>query len=272
MHAEHGLAYHVETVVDGKPHAFLFDFGTQAQGIQRNIDFLKLDFGPVEAMAISHDHWDHEAAFVEFLSNQRTGLRKDLPLYLGQGFFAGTYGRRPSGDVMPLSVVRREEIEKVGLVRMVEVKGPTSIVPGALLSGFVPQVTEYERISPNFVAKMGDQFVQEEFAGEQSVIMNLRGKGLVILTACSHRGVVNIVKHAQRLTGIDQVYMVAGGFHLTGAKPEVIARTVADIKAIRPTYIVPTHCTGFEAIGSFAREMPDQFILNTAGTRYLIES
>ena len=64
MHAEHGLAFHVETVVDGKPHAFLFDFGTQAQGIRRNVDFLNLDFRKIEAMAISHDHWDHEAAFI----------------------------------------------------------------------------------------------------------------------------------------------------------------------------------------------------------------
>jgi 7,8-dihydropterin-6-yl-methyl-4-(beta-D-ribofuranosyl)aminobenzene 5'-phosphate synthase len=272
MHAEHGLSYHVDALVDGRSHVFLFDFGTQAQGIRRNIDFLKLDFGRVEAMAISHDHWDHEAAFVELLQERGADLVKGLPLYLGEGFFAGTYGRRTSGEVQLLSVVRRDEIEGTGVVRVVEVKGPTSIVPGAFLTGAVPQVTDYERISPSFVAKRGDEFVQEQFMGEQSVVMNLRGKGLVILTACSHRGVVNIVRHAQRMTGIEHVHALIGGFHLTGAKPEVIARTVADMKAIRPTYIVPTHCTGFEAIGSFAREMPDQFILNTAGTRYLLES
>jgi 7,8-dihydropterin-6-yl-methyl-4-(beta-D-ribofuranosyl)aminobenzene 5'-phosphate synthase len=272
MHAEHGLSYHIEAVVDGKPHAFLFDFGTQAQGIKRNIDFLNLDFGKIEAMAISHDHWDHEAAFVELLKGRSTDLHKGLPLYLGEGFFVGTYGKRPSGDVQMLSVVSRDEIEAAGVVRIVEVKAPTAIVPGALLTGPVPQVTDYERIAPNFMAKKGDEFVQEQFIGEQSVVMNLRGKGLVVLTACSHRGVINIVKHAQRLTGIEKVHLVVGGFHLTGARPEVIARTVADMKAIQPTYIVPTHCTGFEAIGAFAREMPDQFILNTAGTRYFIES
>jgi len=72
------------------------------------------------------------------------------------------------------------------------------------------------------------------------------------------------------MTGTDKVYAIIGGFHLTGAKPEVIQKTIADIKAIKPDYIVPTHCTGFEAISEFAREMPDQFILNTAGTRYII--
>jgi 7,8-dihydropterin-6-yl-methyl-4-(beta-D-ribofuranosyl)aminobenzene 5'-phosphate synthase len=159
-----------------------------------------------------------------------------------------------------------------GVVRIVEVKAQTAIVPGAFLTSPVPQITDYERISPNFAAKKDDQFVQEDFIGEQLVVMNLRGKGLVALTGCSHRGVVNIVKHGRRVTGIEKAQPVGGGSRLTGAKPEAIARTVADMKAIRPTYIVPIHRTGFEAIGTFARGMPDQFTLNTAGTRHLIES
>jgi 7,8-dihydropterin-6-yl-methyl-4-(beta-D-ribofuranosyl)aminobenzene 5'-phosphate synthase len=72
------------------------------------------------------------------------------------------------------------------------------------------------------------------------------------------------------MTGIEKVYAVMGGFHLSGAKPELIQKTIADIKAVNPEYIVPTHCTGYEAISAFARDMPDQFILNTAGTKYTI--
>ena len=81
---------------------------------------------------------------------------------------------------------------------------------------------------------------------------------------------MNAVRQAQKITGIEQVHTVIGGFHLTGANPEMIQRTIADIKAIHPDYIVPLHCTGFEAITNFAQEMPDQFILNTSGTRYII--
>jgi 7,8-dihydropterin-6-yl-methyl-4-(beta-D-ribofuranosyl)aminobenzene 5'-phosphate synthase len=91
-----------------------------------------------------------------------------------------------------------------------------------------------------------------------------------VLSGCAHRGIVNTVKHAQKTTGTEKVCAVIGGFHLTGAKPELIQRTIADMKAIHPEYIVPTHCTGFEAISAFAREMPDQLILNTAGTRYIM--
>ena len=105
--------------------------------------------------------------------------------------------------------------------------------------------------------KRGDEYVQEDFIGEQAIVFNARGKGLVVLSACAHRGIVNTVKQAQRMTGIEKVHLVVGGFHLTGAKPELIQKTIADIKAIRPDYIVPIHCTGYEAVGAFARECPN---------------
>jgi 7,8-dihydropterin-6-yl-methyl-4-(beta-D-ribofuranosyl)aminobenzene 5'-phosphate synthase len=138
------------------------------------------------------------------------------------------------------------------------------------LPGKIEQVTDYERIAPNFLAKKGNEFVQETFPGEQALVLNAKGKGLVVLSSCAHRGVVNSVKQAQRMTGIEKVHALIGGFHLINAKPELILKTVADIKAISPDYIVPTHCTGYEAISTFAREMPENFILNTAGTRYII--
>ncbi|HSR10334.1 MAG TPA: MBL fold metallo-hydrolase, partial [Thermodesulfobacteriota bacterium] len=116
----------------------------------------------------------------------------------------------------------------------------------------------------------GSEWVQETFIGEQAVVLNAKGKGLVVLSSCAHRGIVNTIRQAQKLTGMEKVYMVIGGFHLTGSTPERIQRTIADIKAINPVYIVPTHCTGFRAISAFAQAMPDQFILNTAGTKYTI--
>ena len=272
MHAEHGLAYYVETVVGGQSHVLLFDFGTQISGVLRNIDLLKLDLRKVEALALSHDHWDHEAALVELMKAKRTDFRQDLPLYIGEEFFVGTYSKRPNGQIQTLSVVPRQDIEALGLVKIVEGKTPTPIVPGAYFTGRVERVTDYEVIAPNFVAKRGDQYVQEQFLGEQALLLHAKGKGLVILSACAHRGIVNTLKHAQKITGINRIHAIIGGFHLTGAKPEVIAKTVADVKAMNPEYIIPTHCTGFEAITAFAREMPDQFILNTAGTKYFIEA
>jgi 7,8-dihydropterin-6-yl-methyl-4-(beta-D-ribofuranosyl)aminobenzene 5'-phosphate synthase len=270
LHAEHGLAYHVETVVAGRPHAFLFDFGTDIQGVARNIDLLKIDLKTVEALALSHDHFDHQAALVDLLEAKKDEIPKGIPFYVGERFFQGTYWRTPDGHVMDLLGLNKEAIERLDMVRIVEVRDPTSIVPGAVSTGRIEQVTEYERIPPFFVTKKGDQFVQEDFIGEQAIVLNAKGKGLVVLSGCAHRGIVNAVKQAQAMTDREKVHALIGGFHLTGARPEVIQRTIGDIKAIRPDYIIPAHCTGFEAIAAFARDMPDQFILNTAGTRYII--
>jgi len=270
LHAEHGLAYHVETVVNDQSHSFLFDFATDFEGVKKNIELLKLDLKRIEALALSHDHLDHQAALVELLKAKRTDIPQGTPFYVGEQFFVGTYWRMPNGNVVSLLGLKREDIEGLGLLKIVEVKTPTPIVQGAYLTGRIERVTDYEQIPPVFVAKRGEQFVQEDFIGEQAIVLNVKGKGLVVLNGCAHRGIVNTVKHAQKVTGIEKVHAVIGGFHLTGAKPELIQKTIADIKAIRPDYIVPTHCTGFEAISAFAREMPDQFILNTAGTKYII--
>lgn len=270
LHAEHGLAYHIETVVDGRSHSFLFDFATDFQGLNKNIELLKLDLTKIEALALSHDHVDHQAALIELVKAKRKDIPPGTPFYVGERFFVGTYMRRPDGHVMSLLALKREDIEGLGLLRIVEVIGPTPIVPGAYLTGRIERITDYEQIPPVFLAKKGEQFVPEDFGGEQAIVLNAKGKGLVVLSGCAHRGIVNTVKHAQKMAGVDKIHAVIGGFHLTGAKPEVIQRTIADIKAVRPDHIVPTHCTGFEAISTFAREMPDQFILNTAGTRYVM--
>ena len=270
IHAEHGLAYHIETIINGKSHSCLFDFGMDSQGVMKNMGLLKIDFAKLEALALSHDHVDHQAALVEFLKSKKAEIPRGIPFYVGEQFFVGTYYKLPNGNVISLLALRREEIEELGLVKIVEIKTPTPIVPGAYLTGRIEQVTDYEKIPPVFVAKRGEQFVQEDFIGEQAIVLNAKGKGLVVLSGCAHRGIVNAVKYAQKMTGIQKVHAVMGGFHLIGAKPEIIQKTITDIKTTAPEYIVPTHCTGFEAIVAFAREMPDQFILNTAGTRYII--
>jgi 7,8-dihydropterin-6-yl-methyl-4-(beta-D-ribofuranosyl)aminobenzene 5'-phosphate synthase len=269
-HGEHGLAYQIETVVDGKSHSCLFDFAADAPGVMKNMNLLKIDLTKIEALGISHDHWDHQAAFLEIMKAKKDQFRKGIPLYVGEQFFAGTYQRLPDGKIVSLLALNRSDVEALGFVKIVEIKDPTPIIPGAYLPGRVEQVTDYEKIPPGFVAKQGTEYTQETFPGEQAVILNAKGKGLVVISACAHRGIVNTVKHAQNMTGIEKVYLVMGGFHLTNAKPEIIKKTVADIKAINPQYIVPTHCTGFDAITTFRREMPDQFILNSAGTRYII--
>jgi len=153
-------------------------------------------------------------------------------------------------------------------VKIVEVRNPTPIVPGAYLTGNIERVTDYEKSPPAMQVQRGERMEHDTFPGEQGLMFNVRGKGLVVITSCAHAGVVNTTRHAQKVSGLQKVHAVMGGMHLTGVSPDIIQRTVSDIKAIGPDRIIPMHCTGFETIASFSREMPGQFFYNTVGTEY----
>ncbi len=269
MHAEHGLSYFIETASNNKTSGFMFDYGLDAQGVKRNMDVLGIDVGKAEGFGLSHGHFDHWGAFTEMLAMNRAKIKKGTPLYLGEGAFERRYSLVPgTTDRLDIGQLNKADIEASGLVRIVEVKDPTEVMPGGYFSGPVEQVTAYEQVSAALLVRQGDAVVVDSFPGEQAMAFNLKGKGLVVVSGCAHRGIVNTVKHVQKMAGIEKVYAVVGGFHLVNAKPEVIERTIADMKAINPTYVVPAHCTGFEATVAFSKAMPEQFILNTAGTRY----
>jgi 7,8-dihydropterin-6-yl-methyl-4-(beta-D-ribofuranosyl)aminobenzene 5'-phosphate synthase len=273
LHAEHGLAYYIETVANGKTHAFMFDYGLDSQGVSKNMDLLDLDMRSLEALGLSHGHFDHYENLISILKCNRAKMKKGIPLYVGEEAFAHRFVNLPKGPFDPsgltsLGQLNREEIETLDLVNIVEVREPTPIVPGAYLTGNIERVTEYEKGSPILLIKRGDKMELDVFPGEQSLVFNLKGKGLIVVSSCAHAGIVNTVRHAQKIAGMDKVHAVIGGFHLIGAPMPKIQSTVADIKAINPDYIVPMHCSGWEAVSTFAKEMPQQFIINTAGTRY----
>jgi 7,8-dihydropterin-6-yl-methyl-4-(beta-D-ribofuranosyl)aminobenzene 5'-phosphate synthase len=274
IHSEHGLAYHIETVVKSRPHAFLFDFGLDFHGVGKNMDLLNIDMKKVEALGLSHGHFDHWGSLIAILKSYRADIRQGLPLYVGEEAFCRRFANLPAGafevnGMIDLGQLRRDEIDSLDVAKIVEIKEPTMIVPGAYLTGNIERVTEYEKGSPMLLIKREGEIQRDHFAGEQSLVFDLKGKGLVLVSSCAHAGIVNTIKHAQKMTGAEKVHAVIGGFHLSGARPEVIQRTIADIKAISPEYIAPMHCTGFEAVAAFQQEMPGQVIINTAGTRYV---
>lgn len=108
---------------------------------------------------------------------------------------------------------------------------------------------------------------------DSALVANLREKGLVVISGCAHSGIVNTVNYAKTVTGVDRVHAVMGGFHLTGpAFSEIIEPTTEALKGIDPDYIVPTHCTGRNAVMHIEREMPDRFLLNMAGTKIVFSA
>lgn len=266
IHAEHGFSCHLETVINGESHFFMFDYGLDPLGVINNMDLLDIDPGRVDAFGLSHGHFDHWSGLLHVLGRASLGVR----LYVGEEVFARRFSRRPgSEDLIDLGRLEKEGIERQGIAEIVEAREPVEVIPGCYVTGKIDRVTDYEQGSPNLIIQRGGTFERDYFPGEQAVVCNVRGKGLVILSGCAHAGIVNTVKHAQKISDVKKVHAVIGGFHLINAALEIIEKTVSDIKQIAPDYIIPAHCTGFEAIAHFTAAMPEQFILNTAGTRYV---
>jgi 7,8-dihydropterin-6-yl-methyl-4-(beta-D-ribofuranosyl)aminobenzene 5'-phosphate synthase len=140
-----------------------------------------------------------------------------------------------------------------------------------LVSGEVARITEFEKgFATHYSMRDGVWEHDPWIRDDQCAIMNVRNKGLVVVTGCGHAGIINIIRNVQRITGIDKVYAVLGGFHLTGGLFEpIIPATVAALQKIKPRYLVPGHCTGFSATYQLARAMPEAFIPNSVGTTYV---
>jgi 7,8-dihydropterin-6-yl-methyl-4-(beta-D-ribofuranosyl)aminobenzene 5'-phosphate synthase len=272
IHAEHGLAYFFETVVDGKASSCMFDYGLDPSGVMNNLSMLNLDLGKAKAFSLSHGHFDHFMAAVEILKQNQSRIAKGTPFYVGDEAFLRRYSLPPgTNEAMDIGQLKKEDLEALGL-KVREVKTVTQIIPGGYFTGNIERFTAYEKVPPSLLVKRGEKPEPDDFRGEQAFFFNLKGKGLVVLSGCAHVGIVNTVKQAQKVSGVQKIHAVMGGFHLINAKPEIIQRTIGDIKEMRPEYIVPTHCTGFEAITAFAKEMPNEFILNTAGTQYTFKA
>jgi 7,8-dihydropterin-6-yl-methyl-4-(beta-D-ribofuranosyl)aminobenzene 5'-phosphate synthase len=158
-------------------------------------------------------------------------------------------------------------------IEFIEERNPSYLLNACVLvTGQIERTTPFEQGFPVHFAHTAAGWQPDPLIhDDQALVMHVRRKGLVVLTGCGHAGVINTLRHAQKLTGVQKLYAVIGGFHLTGALFEpIIAPTIAAFKDLNPTVLVPAHCTGWKAIHALARELPDAYVPNSVGTRFVL--
>lgn len=264
--AEHGFSSMVTTVVDEIPRSLLFDFGFSENGAVSNAKALGADMSGVEIMALSHGHMDHFGG-IEKLSGM-TG-RPGIELVVHpEAFRSPRYMKLTEDFKVFFPSFTRQKAEAAG-ASVVEAPGPYPMLDGrAVFLSEIERTTGFEKGAPSLWFEKDGVAMQDTFEDDTALAFAVKGKGLVVLSGCAHSGIVNTVKYARRVTGIDRVYAVMGGFHLSGPDLEpVIEPTIEALKEIDPAFIIPTHCTGRNAAMRMEAAFPGRFILNMSGTK-----
>ena len=264
--SEHGFSATVTATSNEKPRTMLLDFDFSEDVVARNAAALGVDLTKVEVAALSHGHMDHFGGLAQVAA--RIGKR-GLGLVLHPAAFRrGRYVEPVQGIKVGLPPLEKEKVKASGF-KITESKEVLLLLDGdALFLGEIPRRTSFEKGLPNAFYEKKGQNVWDPTEDDTALAMNLGSKGLVVLSGCAHSGIINTVEYAREITGINKVHVVMGGFHLTGpAFKPIIDDTIESMKRIGPDYVIPTHCTGRNAILAFEKAMPGQFLVNMSGTK-----
>jgi 7,8-dihydropterin-6-yl-methyl-4-(beta-D-ribofuranosyl)aminobenzene 5'-phosphate synthase len=234
------------------------------------MDVIGINAQDIQAIVLSHGHTDHAMGLPGLLD--RLGPR-NLPLVLHPDAYLERRVVLPTGEELQrLPPPRRSDLAREP-IEVIEEVGPSMLVDDMLLvSGEVARSTSFETGFPTHQARRHGHWEPDPLImDDQCAIVNVRDKGLVVVTGCGHSGIVNVLRHAQVLTGVQAIYAAIGGFHLSGALfASRISPTITALQAIGPRYLMPGHCTGWVATHQIARMLPDAFIANSVGTTLLL--
>lgn len=271
LFAEHGFSAVVTTTTGDQSRNLLFDFGFSEMGAVTNAESLNVDFSTIEAMALSHGHVDHIGGLEQF--TKRIG-KPGLPFVMHpDAFRTPRYIKITEDFKILLASMTQDRIDQAD-VNLITSTDPYGLLGDSLMFlGEVPQKSSFEKGTPNMFYEKDGKELWDNLTDDTALVANVKDKGLVILSGCAHSGIVNTINHAQEVTGEERIHVVMGGFHLSGADfNEVVSPTAQALKALNPDFIIPTHCTGRDAVMHIEKEMPDAFLLNMVGTRLIFNA
>jgi len=271
--AAHGLSCLITAHAKGSRHTLLFDTGPEEWVFERNITRLGVDLAMVDAMLLSHGHWDHAGAMPRALQmiSQLNGGR-DVLTYMHPGMFRTRALKGPDGSIRLMEDVPSvAELTQNG-AKVICTTEPQVVLDGSFfISGEIPRRTSFERGFPGQHRRTEDGQgwePDELLMDERFLAVNVSGKGLIVFSACSHAGVVNVLHHARECFPETPIHAVLGGFHLSGSTETVIPETVEGLREFELKVIAAAHCTGWRAVAALAAAFGQAVVPASVGKRY----
>jgi 7,8-dihydropterin-6-yl-methyl-4-(beta-D-ribofuranosyl)aminobenzene 5'-phosphate synthase len=290
LESEWGLALYVESTKGGAQARYLLDFGFTPDVYANNLDLLKIDPATVDALILSHGHFDHYGGLIGFLEARRSQMRKDLRLYTGgEDDFCHRFLSKPDGGFADFGVLDRHKLVALN-VEPVLAEDPIVIEGHAFTTGIVPR-TSIEHVLPNTWVEFGikdglgcdaraykyHHFTAAELSGnpqpdqhwhEHATCFRLGDRGLVVISSCGHAGIVNTLKRAQEVSGVDKIYALVGGFHLAPAPDDYLHQVMAELQKFDLDHVMPMHCSGQNFVDLAAEVMPEKLVLCGTGSSF----
>jgi 7,8-dihydropterin-6-yl-methyl-4-(beta-D-ribofuranosyl)aminobenzene 5'-phosphate synthase len=263
--ANHGLALIVRAFRGTQSHTILFDAGPVEFAVEYNGTRLGVDFGHVDAVVLSHGHWDHAGGLPMALEliGKANGSRP-IPCYLHPGMFRQRALPLPGGGLLPIrEIPSPDELAAKGAAPVVTTEPQLLLDEMFFVSGEIPRVTSYEKGFLGHKRRSEDGQSWEDdplIMDERFLAAHVKGKGVIVFTACSHAGVVNVLKHAKSSFPSLPLYAITGGFHLSGGNEKIITESVNDIGNFGLKMICPGHCTGWRALNALVTAYGDSVV------------
>jgi 7,8-dihydropterin-6-yl-methyl-4-(beta-D-ribofuranosyl)aminobenzene 5'-phosphate synthase len=255
--AEWGLSI----LVEADNRKILLDTGTTFSAAYNAIS-LGVDLSQIDKIVFSHGHFDHTGGLLHILEM----MRHEVEVIAHPDIWASKYGRRPGEKERYAGVPFPKEAAETLGASFNLTKEPVWISENIVTSGEIPMITEYEEIDPILYVKEMGELKPDPLSDDQALFIKSE-KGLIIILGCAHRGVINTIRHAQKLTGVEPVYAVIGGTHLVRASPQRMDLTIAELLSFGIQRLGACHCTGLPACATLAQIFGEAFFFNNAGTR-----
>jgi 7,8-dihydropterin-6-yl-methyl-4-(beta-D-ribofuranosyl)aminobenzene 5'-phosphate synthase len=290
LESQWGLALHLTSAKGTDTRRILLDFGYTPDVLNNNLELLGVDVAAIDALVLSHGHLDHFGGMLGFLAKHRDSMKDNLCLYVGgEDAFCHRVQKQDDGTFLPYGVIDRHALKQARVTPVLS-EMPIVIEGHAFTTGIVPR-TSIERVLPNTFVVFGEQkgvgcntsrygdhhFTAEELAGtpvadqhwhEHATCFQVGDRGLIVITSCGHGGIINTLRRAQEVTGIEKIYALCGGFHLAPAQQPYLDQIMSELKKLNIDHLIPMHCSGSNFLETAKREVPEKLVLCTTGSQF----
>lgn len=287
---EHGLAMSIKFMDDGVTHHYLLDAGSITSTIIENSKNFKVNLNDVEKLILSHGHFDHFGGLMKVIPELKEGCEIILNpkcYFQSHAIFFEKGKEIPAEELgaslrklvkegaikkhKKLPLLNKNVISKLAAennVNIIEMTEPVKLEKGITTSGEIELSDVSEVTKSLYIEKSKNEFETYFARDETSIYINVKDKGLVILSGCGHAGIVNTIKHAQKLTGIKKIYAIIGGFHKINEPIELVENAIQFIEDLNPEITCGMHCTGFEFNKRMSMRGHPSHTLGATGTEF----